>query len=111
VRFPVRDRQLAIQATAVSRQFSPCRDPRPDAHARLHRIEPGVKIFQCKVQTLPDQQIEICSEADHRIEAALSEAGLRFADDTLTMYLHVVLPAATKPLRVDGMRSVMSALY
>ena len=50
--------------------------------AKLYRIEPGVKIFRCKVQTPPGKQFEIRAEAYRRIEAALSENGITFADNT-----------------------------
>jgi hypothetical protein len=48
--------------------------------AKLYRIQPGAKIFRCKVQTPPGLQFEVRSEAYRRIEAALSEAGIAFAD-------------------------------
>jgi small-conductance mechanosensitive channel len=48
--------------------------------AKLYRIVPGAKIFRCKVQTPPGRQFEVRSEAYKRIEAALREAGIRFAD-------------------------------
>jgi small-conductance mechanosensitive channel len=48
--------------------------------AKLYRIQPGAKIFRCKVQTPPGLQFEIRSEAYRRIEAALTEAGIAFAD-------------------------------
>jgi moderate conductance mechanosensitive channel len=56
--------------------------------AKLYRIEPGVKIFRCKVQTPPGKQFEIRSEAYRRIEAALKESGIAFADLTprVTLY-------------------------
>ena len=50
--------------------------------AKLYRIQPGAKIFRCKVQTPPGLQFEIRSEAYRRIEAALAEAGIAFADIT-----------------------------
>ncbi|RYC28816.1 mechanosensitive ion channel family protein [Lichenibacterium minor] len=48
--------------------------------AKLYRIEPGVKTFRCKFQTLPGRQFEIRADAYRRIEAALSEAGIAFAE-------------------------------
>jgi small-conductance mechanosensitive channel len=56
--------------------------------AKLYRIDPGVKVFRCKVQTPPGRQFEVRSEAYRRIEAALSENGIAFADNTprVTLY-------------------------
>jgi hypothetical protein len=39
---------------------------------KLHRIDPGVKIFRRKVQTPPGKQFEIRAEAYRRTEAALA---------------------------------------
>jgi small-conductance mechanosensitive channel len=50
--------------------------------AKLYRIDPGVKIFRCKVQTPPGKQFEIRAEAYRRIETALKENGIAFADNT-----------------------------
>jgi len=50
--------------------------------AKLYRIEPGVKIFRCKFQTMPERQFELRTEAYRRIEAALSEIEIPFADTT-----------------------------
>jgi moderate conductance mechanosensitive channel len=50
--------------------------------AKLYRIDPGAKIFRCKVQTLPAKQFEVRAEAYRRIEAALAEAGVPFAEPT-----------------------------
>jgi small-conductance mechanosensitive channel len=56
--------------------------------AKLYRIDPGVKVFRCKVQTPPGKQFEIRNEAYRRIEAALKENGIAFADNTprVTLY-------------------------
>ena len=43
--------------------------------AKLYRIDPGVKVFRCKVQTPPGKQFEVRSEAYRRIEAALDRLG------------------------------------
>ena len=48
--------------------------------AKLYRIDPGVKIFRCKVQTPPGKQFEVRAAAFKRIEAALRDNGIRFAD-------------------------------
>ncbi len=48
--------------------------------AKLYRIDPGVKVFRCKVQTPPGRQFEVRAEALKRIEAALRDAGIPFAD-------------------------------
>jgi hypothetical protein len=50
--------------------------------AKLCRIDPLVKTFRCKVHTPPGSQFEIRAEADRRIEAALDENGIAFADNT-----------------------------
>ena len=49
--------------------------------AKLYRIQPGVKVFRCKIQTPPGKQFEVRGEAYRRIEAGLREAGIRFADN------------------------------
>ena len=56
--------------------------------AKLYRIDPGIKVFRCKVQTPPGKQFEVRSEAYRRIEAALKENGIEFADTSprLTLY-------------------------
>jgi len=56
--------------------------------AKLYRIDPGVKIFRCKVQTPPGKQFEIRAEAYRRIEAALQENGIAFADNTPRVALY-----------------------
>jgi moderate conductance mechanosensitive channel len=56
--------------------------------AKLYRIDPGVKVFRCKVQTPPGRQFEVRSEAYRRLEAALKENGIEFADNSprVTLY-------------------------
>lgn len=56
--------------------------------AKLYRIDPGVKVFRCKVQTPPGKQFDVRNEAYRRIEAALQENGIAFADNTprVTLY-------------------------
>src|SRR5215471_17019063 len=56
--------------------------------AKLYRIDPGVKIFRCKVQTPPGKQFEIRAEAYRRIEGALKENGIAFADNTPRVALY-----------------------
>ena len=56
--------------------------------AKLLRIEPGVKVFRCKLQTLPERQFELRTEAYRRIEAALAEAKIPFADNTSRIAVH-----------------------
>ena len=58
--------------------------------AKLYRIDPGVKIFRCKFQTAPGKQFDVRAQAYRRIETALREAGIHFADGAQT----VVLPPA-----------------
>jgi len=48
----------------------------------IYRIEPGLKIFRCKFQSLPGQQFTVRAQAYKRIEAALKAAGLGFADNS-----------------------------
>jgi small-conductance mechanosensitive channel len=69
--------------------------------AKLYAIQPGAKIFRCKVQTPPGRQFEIRTEAYRRIEAALSEAGIAFADPTPQVTVHNTLPGdfAVPPAR------------
>jgi small-conductance mechanosensitive channel len=47
--------------------------------AKLYRIQPGAKIFRCKIQTPPGKQFEIRTEAYRRIEQAFLEADIAFA--------------------------------
>ena len=56
--------------------------------AKLYRIDPGVKVFRCKVQTPPGKQFDVRNEAYRLIEAALKENGIAFADNTprVTVY-------------------------
>jgi small-conductance mechanosensitive channel len=61
--------------------------------AKLHRIDPGVKIFRCKVETTPGNQFDVRAEALRRIEVALKENGIRFASGSQT----VLLPASVSP--------------
>ena len=60
--------------------------------AKLYRIQPGAKIFRCKVQTPPNKQFEVRTEAYRRIEAALAEAGVPFADLTPQVIVNNNLP-------------------
>jgi small-conductance mechanosensitive channel len=60
--------------------------------AKLYRIDPGIKIFRCKVQTPPGKQFEIRAEAYRRIEAALKENGIAFADNTPRVALYQAAP-------------------
>jgi len=75
--------------------------------AKLYRIDPGVKVFRCKVQTPPGKQFEIRNEAYRRIEAALKENGIGFADNAprVTLYQPPAgePAAATPPAREQHM--------
>ncbi len=62
--------------------------------AKLYAIQPGTKIFRCKVQTPPGKQFEIRSEAYRRIEKALAEASIAFADPTPQVTVHNSLPGS-----------------
>ncbi|HVJ55302.1 MAG TPA: mechanosensitive ion channel family protein [Aliidongia sp.] len=48
---------------------------------KLYRIEPGTKIFRCRIQTPPGKQFEIRTECYRRIEIALREAGIPFSSN------------------------------
>jgi small-conductance mechanosensitive channel len=63
--------------------------------AKLYRIEPGVKIFRCKIQTPPGKQFEVRTECYKRIEKALKEAGISFADSRSSIVLQGVQPNGT----------------
>ena len=52
---------------------------------KLYRIDPGVKIFRCKFRSPPGKQFDIRASALKRIEAALKEMGVRFADGVSTV--------------------------
>jgi small-conductance mechanosensitive channel len=56
---------------------------------KLYRIDPGVKIFRCKFRTAPGKQFDVRAQALKRIEAALKEIGVSFAELKHT----VVVPA------------------
>jgi small-conductance mechanosensitive channel len=60
--------------------------------AKLYRIQPGAKIFRCKVQTPPGMQFEVRTDAYRRIEIALAEAGIAFADSTPQVTVHNTIP-------------------
>src|SRR5712692_1135244 len=64
--------------------------------AKLYRIQPGAKIFRCKVQTPPNKQFEVRTEAYRRIEAALAEAGIPFADLTPQVIVHNTIPSVAE---------------
>jgi moderate conductance mechanosensitive channel len=62
--------------------------------AKLYRIQPGAKIFRCKVQTPPNRQFEVRTEAYRRIETALGEAGIPFAELTTQVVVNNAPPVA-----------------
>jgi moderate conductance mechanosensitive channel len=64
--------------------------------AKLYRIQPGAKIFRCKVQTPPGMQFEVRTDAYRRIEIALAEAGIAFADTTPQVTVNNTLPGAVE---------------
>ncbi|MGB3935116.1 MAG: mechanosensitive ion channel domain-containing protein [Burkholderiales bacterium] len=47
---------------------------------KLYRIDPGVKIFRCKFRSPPGKQFDVRASALKRIEAALKQMGVQFAD-------------------------------
>ena len=54
---------------------------------KLYKIDPGVKIFRCKFRSPPGKQFDIRASALRRIEAALKEMGVRFADGSTTVVM------------------------
>jgi small-conductance mechanosensitive channel len=54
---------------------------------KLYRIDPGVKIFRCKFRTAPGNQFDVRAQAYKRIEAALKQLGIGFADGKQTVLL------------------------
>ncbi|GGF36382.1 hypothetical protein GCM10011611_48570 [Aliidongia dinghuensis] len=68
--------------------------------AKLYRIQPGAKIFRCKVQTPPGKQFEVRTEAYRRIELAFAEANIPFASNIQSsVVVHAGQPAAAEPLQ------------
>ncbi|HWK44629.1 MAG TPA: mechanosensitive ion channel family protein [Stellaceae bacterium] len=65
--------------------------------AKLYRIDPGIKVFRCKVQTPPGKQFEIRSEAYRQIETALKAAGIPFANNTPQVTVHNGVPVPAPP--------------
>ena len=63
--------------------------------AKLYRIEPGVKVFRCKIQTPPGKQFEVRAAAFKRIESGLREAGIPFADSRSQLVLQGAVAAAS----------------
>ena len=61
--------------------------------AKLSRIDPGVKVFRCKVQTPPGKQFEVRSDAYRRIETALKENGIEFADPGPRVMVYPGMPS------------------
>jgi small-conductance mechanosensitive channel len=60
--------------------------------AKLYRIEPGVKVFRCKIQTPPGKQFEVRGAAFKRIESGLRDAGIPFADSRSQVVVQGALP-------------------
>jgi small-conductance mechanosensitive channel len=52
---------------------------------KLYRIDPGVKIFRCKFRSPPGRQFDVRANALKRIEAALKQMGVQFADGKQTV--------------------------
>ena len=77
--------------------------------AKLYRIDPGVKIFRCKVQTPPGKQFEIRAEAYRRIEAALEENGIAFADNTPRVALYHPAAAEVVATEAPGAKQHLAA--
>ena len=71
--------------------------------AKLYRIQPGAKIFRCKVQTPPGKQFEIRTEAYRRIEQAFAEANIPFANNISNS---VVVHTGHPPAAVEPMQAI-----
>lgn len=54
---------------------------------KLYRIDPGIKIFRCNFQTTPGNQYDVRAQAYKRIEAAMREMGITFADGAQTFVM------------------------
>jgi small-conductance mechanosensitive channel len=76
--------------------------------AVVYRIDPGVKIFRCKVQTPPGKQFDVRAAAYKRIEAALREAGIRFAEVIPTVQVASGANRVALPL-ADGAQTLSPA--
>jgi small-conductance mechanosensitive channel len=74
--------------------------------AKLYRIQPGAKIFRCKVQTPPGKQFEVRTEAYRRIEQAFGEANIPFANNISS---HVVVHAGQPPLPLQAVEDARAA--
>jgi len=74
--------------------------------AVLYRIDPGVKLFRCKFQTLPGQQFQVRTVAYKRIEAELRKAGIPFAESGSKVIVHdssgARLPAPVPAEKANG---------
>ena len=66
---------------------------------KLYRIDPGVKVFRCKFQTLPGRQFEVRTAALHRIEATLAAAGIELADTAARVNVELGDPATAPAAR------------
>lgn len=82
---------LIRQAGEAMRQ-DPATAPalRESMKVKLYRIDPGIKIFRCKIETVPGEQFDMRVEALRRIELVMREAGISFASGIQT----VVFPPA-----------------
>ena len=54
---------------------------------KLSRIDPGVKVFRCKFETAPGKQFDVRAQALKRLEEALRQAGIGFADGRQTVFI------------------------
>ena len=78
--------------------------------AKLYRIQPGAKIFRCKIQTPPGKQFEIRSEAYRRIEQAFVEANIPFASNiTSSVTVHATHPGQVEPPALAAVQEVRAA--
>ena len=74
--------------------------------AKLYRIQPGAKIFRCKIQTPPGKQFEIRTEAYRRIELAFAEANIPVASNIQSsVVVHAGQPPQEPLQAVDEVRA------
>ncbi|HEV2676774.1 MAG TPA: mechanosensitive ion channel domain-containing protein [Aliidongia sp.] len=78
--------------------------------AKLYRIQPGAKIFRCKVQTPPGKQFEIRTEAYRRIEQAFAEANIPFASNiSSSVIVHAGHPPAQDDAPLHAVEDIRAA--
>ncbi|MGN7877172.1 mechanosensitive ion channel family protein [Roseateles sp. 22389] len=76
-----------IRQVGEAMQQDPATAPalRESMKVKLYRIDPGIKIFRCKIETVPGEQFDMRVEALRRIEIVMREAGIPFASGVQTI--------------------------